>query len=87
MAIRNTARRESEKMANLYGRMMDTHYSGRVQVTRTAATEIWTRLETWDGSIDVTLNRDGEFVVRVGEKNYPTKVIATGNVNEEAYAA
>ena len=42
---------------------------------------VWSRLETWEGSIDVTLDRNGDFEVRMGEKNYPRTLIAAGNVN------
>jgi hypothetical protein len=51
-------------MANLYGRMMDPYHSGRREVTRTAATEIWARLETWEGAVDVTLDKNGDYIVR-----------------------
>jgi hypothetical protein len=43
--------------------------------------DIWSGLETWEGSIDVTLECNGDFEVRMGEKNYPRTLIAAGNVN------
>ena len=69
-------------MANLYGRMKDATKSNAVEVTRTAATEIYSKLETWHGSIRTELDRDGNFVVLIGDKQNPSRIIATGNVNE-----
>jgi hypothetical protein len=64
-------------MAPLYGRLQGS----RQEVTRTGHYDIWSRLERWEGSIDVTLDCNGDFEVRMGEKNYPRTLIAAGNVN------
>jgi hypothetical protein len=70
-------------MANLYGRMKDTYKSGATDVTRTASTEIRSRLETWEGSVETFLDRDGNFAVYIGSKHNPNNLVAKGNVNEE----
>jgi hypothetical protein len=68
-------------MANLFGRMIDPYHSGRREVTRTAATMIQTKLETWEGSIKTKLDRDGTYRVFVGSKHNPNLLVAAGNVN------
>ena len=68
-------------MANLYGRMIDPHHSGRKEVTRTAAVMIETTLETWDGSPRTELGADGSYRVFTGGKHDARNLIATGNVN------
>lgn len=69
-------------MANLYGRLQGSHR----EVTRTGSWSIDSTLETWDGKIKTTLNRDGEFVVTVASKYggvFDELVVASGNVNSE----
>ncbi len=68
-------------MAKLYGRMKNAYKSGAVEVTRTAETEIYSKLETWDGSIKTVLDKNGDFKVYIGSKGNPTTLIAKGNVN------
>lgn len=68
-------------MSALYGRMKDATKSNAVEVTRTAANEIYSKLETWHGAILTELDRDGEFRVYIGSKKNPHILIATGNVN------
>lgn len=70
-------------MANLYGRLKDTHKSNAKDVTRTAGSEIRSQLETWQGSIRTVLDRDGNYQVYIGSKHNPCNKIAEGNVNAD----
>ena len=65
-------------MAALYGRLK----GNRGMTTRTGATEIWSSLETWDGSIVTELDRDGTFRVFIGAKGNANVEIATGNIDD-----
>ena len=68
-------------MANLYGRMKDAQKSNAREITRTAGSEITSRLETWEGAIQTELDKDGTFRVFIGEKSNPRLLIASGNVD------
>ena len=46
-------------MVNLCGRMIDPYHSGQREVTRTAATMIQSKLETWHGSVKTELDAGG----------------------------
>jgi hypothetical protein len=73
-------------MAALYGRMNGS----RGEVTRcgTKASGIQAKLETWEGSVRVTLDADGTFEVWMGDKSSPRVLVAQGNVNtREAWAS
>jgi hypothetical protein len=53
-------------------------------LTRTAATEIWARLETWEGAVDLTLDRGGDYTLRECQSKHGTgEIVAQGNVNAE----
>lgn len=67
-------------MANLYGRMYGDY---RKEVTRTGHGVIYARLETWEGAIEITLDKDGQFAVGIGDKYNPRTPVAFGNVNTE----
>ena len=69
-------------MANLYGRMKDATKSNAVEVTRTASTEMYSKLETWHGAIQTELDRDGNFRVYIGGKKNPRVLIASGKVDD-----
>lgn len=70
-------------MAALYGRLQ----GNRGQATRIGHHEIYSKLETWDGSIKTELDRDGNFNVYIGDKSMPGTLVATGNVNHRSAAA
>lgn len=70
-------------MANLYGRMKDQTKGNAVEITRTAANEIASTLETWHGAIRTELDRDGNFRVYIGIKHRPDTLIAYGDVDGE----
>lgn len=65
-------------MANLIGYLQGS----RGQASRLGHTDIQSRLETWQGSIVTTLEKDGTFTVRIGQKGSYGEVVATGNVND-----
>lgn len=65
-------------MANLYGRLQGS----RKEVTRTGHDAIQAKLETWEGSISVTLLKNGEFRVYIGDKSHPRVELASGNIND-----
>lgn len=69
-------------MANLIGYLKDEHKSNAKRISRTSSTLISGQLETWHGGILTTLDRDGNFQVYIGDKGTPTKLIATGNVDD-----
>jgi hypothetical protein len=71
-------------MAALYGRL----YSERGKViTKTGHQQIMARLETWHGSVQTIVHKDGSFEVYVGDKYACQYLIASGNVNgDERYA-
>ena len=50
-------------MANLYGKL----WGNRGTVTRCGHGDINTKLETWNGSVQVTLKNDGTFTVYTGK--------------------
>ena len=64
-------------MANLYGRLQ----GARGEATRIGHTNIRAKLETWNGSVEVVLEKDGAFTVRIGDKYSPRQVVASGNVD------
>lgn len=68
-------------MAALYGRLQ----GNRGEATRVGHSSIKAKLETWDGSIEVELEKDGTFTVRIGDKSYPKMEVATGNVNNRTW--
>lgn len=63
-------------MATLYGRLQ----GNRGEATRCGSSSLNTSAETWSGSVQVHLRRDGDFEVRVGSKHSPY-VALTGNVD------
>lgn len=67
-------------MAALYGRLQ----GNRGQTTRMGSKNsgIWSRLETWEGSIRTELQADGSFEVWIGDKSDPRNMIASGNIND-----
>lgn len=67
-------------MANLYGRLQGS----RGEATRLGNLDITAKLETWEGSIRVTLDKNGQYTVLVGDKSSPNKLVAVGNVNTAA---
>ena len=64
-------------MANLYGRMQ----GNRGEVTRMGHEDIYSRLETWHGSIQTVLYKDGTYQVFVGDKSRPNSLIAEGQID------
>lgn len=70
-------------MASLYGRLQGS----RGEATRIGHQSIKAKLETWEGSIEVLLSKDGMFSVMIGDKSYPRTLVATGNVNDRTYEA
>lgn len=52
------------------------------EVTRRSHNTVESTLETWNGAIRTTLERDGSFTVAIGPKDAPVCIIATGNVND-----
>lgn len=70
-------------MAALFGRL----HGSRGEVTRcgTRGSGIQAKLETWNGSISVFLNADGDFTVYIGDKSHPTQVVAEGNVDHRVF--
>jgi hypothetical protein len=61
--------------------MIDPYHSGQREVTRTAATMIQSKLETWHGSVKTELDAGGTYRVYTGGKHDARNLIATGNVN------
>lgn len=64
-------------MANLIGYLT----SDRSFVHRLSSAYIRARLETWGGSITVSLDKDGEAHVRIGPKGSTDTLVWKGNVN------
>lgn len=67
-------------MANLYGRLQ----GNRGEATRCGSSVIRAKLETWQGSIQVVLEKDGHYCVTMGDKYAPRYVVASGNVNTDS---
>jgi hypothetical protein len=63
-------------MAALYGKL----WGSRGTVTRTGNSSINAKLETWEGSVQVTLMRDGSFEVYTGSKSYATDRVFVGKI-------
>jgi hypothetical protein len=64
-------------MANLYGKL----WGNRGTVTRCGHGDINTKLETWNGSVQVTLKNDGTFTVYTGNKSYATDIAYKGKID------
>lgn len=52
-------------------------------VTRCGSSQIWARLESWEGAVDVTLDNNGICIVKIGSKHNPDKLIFKGKVPHE----
>jgi len=63
-------------MAALYGKL----WGSRGTVTRTGSSDINAKLETWEGSVQLTLRRNGTFEVYVGDKSYATDRVFVGKI-------
>jgi hypothetical protein len=66
-------------MANLIGYMQ----GNRGETSRLGSNEIHSQLETWQGAIHVSLDKDGNYSVRIGEKGYANRLVVEGNVNNK----
>lgn len=64
-------------MAALFGRL----WGSRGTVTRTGSDSVNAKLETWQGSVQVTLRRDGTFEVYTGNKYYTTDRVFVGKID------
>lgn len=64
-------------MAALYGRLQGS----RGEVTRMGTRDIFSKLETWHGSIQTTLKADGSYYVYIGDKSFPRTLIAEGKID------
>jgi hypothetical protein len=49
---------------------------------RRGFTDVQSTLETWEGSVQTTLFRDGTYTVEVGPKHGPRALVAKGNVDD-----
>lgn len=70
-------------MAALYGRL-----KGNLGVvTRMGSNDsgIWAKLETWEGSVTVYLQANGDFAVKIGEKRWPDISVVGGNVDDKTF--
>lgn len=67
-------------MAALFGRLK----GNRGEVTRLGSgnSGITARLETWEGSVEIFLEADGHFSVRIGDKGHPGLTVMQGNIND-----
>jgi hypothetical protein len=52
----------------------------RTEITRTVHHENQAQLETWTDGVRVTLEKNGDYKVFVGEKTDPRTLIAEGNL-------
>lgn len=66
-------------MSALYGRL----WGSRGAVTRTGHTSITARLEDWENAVQLTLFKDGSYVVEVGEKHGQGEEHYRGNAHSE----
>ena len=66
-------------MANLIGHI----HSDRSHASRLSSRHITAQLETWDGSIRVDLDKDGNASVQVGEKGLPRLLVWRGNIDQK----
>jgi hypothetical protein len=64
-------------VAPLYGRVRGE----RGEATRTASRQISAVLSTWDGTVTVTLWKDGTFVVEAAPMDGYAEVVCKGNAN------
>jgi len=68
-------------MANLYGSINYDHHNRYIH--RLAHRHISTSAQTWEGRVDVSLDKDGNAVVMVGGKyGSEMRLVWKGNVNE-----
>lgn len=70
-------------MSALYGRLQGE----RGQVTRTAHHSIAATLETWEGKVTVALQRDGSFIVEIGDKyagGFGMLPVVSGSIQSES---
>lgn len=71
-------------MAALYGTLTNEKAK---PVTRTSADYLVSKLETWEGKVEVTLWADGRFTVEVGDKyegGFGMLPVVNGNINSES---
>lgn len=68
----------TSKMAALRG----TLQGSRGQASRLSHDRITSTLETWHGSITVTLSKTGDYGVHIGSKGSIGTMIVSGNVND-----
>jgi len=52
------------------------------RLSRSDADGVTAQLETWDSSIQVTLDADGDAIVRIGKKGIPTTIVWAGNIDQ-----
>lgn len=65
-------------MANLYGSLQ----GNRGEVTRLGSDQIRTSVQTWTGSVNVTMHKDGSFWVTIADKHGGGgEIRITGNAN------